>query len=99
MNNGLDIRNIYNLYNGHTLVSESVDRPGEIPELGVRIERNPEGDNDGDRYYETWEVYSLNDTPGFGGPIDWDYASSDETIEDIVAKVKRNFKMTGRPTL
>jgi hypothetical protein len=100
MNNGSDIRNIYGLYSGNSsLIKESRDRPGDIPEIGMRVERNPEGDNDGDRYYETWELYSLDDTPGFGRPLDWDYVDRDETIEDVVARVKRNFKMNGRPTL
>lgn len=99
MNNGMDIRNIYDLYSGREVLTESVDRAGEIPELGVRVEHNPEGDNDGDRYYETWELYSLDDTRGFRRPLDWDYVGKNETIEDVVARVKRMFKITGRPTL
>ena len=100
MNNGSDIRSIYDLYYGNSsLLTESKDRPGDIPEIGMRVVRNTEGDNDGDRYYETWELYSLDDTHSSGRPLDWDYVDRNETIEDVIARVKRNFKMTGRPTL
>lgn len=100
MHNGTDIRSIYNIYSGNSsLITESKEQPGEIPELGIRVVRNGHGDNDGDRYYETWEIYPMDNTSGSGAPLDWDYAGGTETVEDVVARVKRNFEMRGTPTL
>ena len=81
------------------MITESKEQPGEIPELGIRVVRNGHGDNDGDRYYETWEIYPMDNTSGSGAPLDWDYAGGTETVEDVVARVKRNFEMRGTPTL
>lgn len=97
MFNAKDIRGIYNVYgNGKALLNESVstDDQHDLESLGVTIVKNEEGDNDGDRYYTTWEIKSMTN----GQVLDWDYASGGETIQDIAARVMRNYKRTGKPT-
>ena len=104
MNNGSDIRCIYELYttNPSSSINESTSNmPGHIPELGVKVVHNDRGENDGDRYYETWEVYNISDREASGPPIDWDYVDTakNETIEDAMSRVRSNYERTGRPVL
>lgn len=96
MYRGNDIRSIWSVYNKQELITESVstDDMHSLDEIGVRIERNERGDDDGDRYYETWEIISTHN----GQVIDWDYVTRGETIQDVAAKVMRVYNKTGRPT-
>lgn len=95
MHLGNDIRSIWESYNTDTSEQIPGALPGQIPELGVKIVVNDEGDNDGDRYYETWEIHPIDSTTN-GKPLDWDYKSSDETLENKVAQVRRIYKLTRR---
>lgn len=96
MHLGNDIRSIWSAYNSQDMLTESVstDDMVNLDKIGLRIERNEQGDDDGDRYYETWEIYSTHN----GQLIDWDYVSGGESIQDVAAKVMRVYNNTGRPT-
>ena len=42
-------------------------------------------------------ITPMSNKSGYGPPLDWDYLDRDTTLEDLVAQVKRNFKLTGKP--
>lgn len=97
MFNAKDIRSIYEVYgSSKTLLRESIstEYQHDLEDIGVSIVKNDQGENDGDRYYPTWEIRSLaNDRV-----IDWDYASGGETIQDVATRIMNVYKKTGRPT-
>ena len=97
MDKGNDIRQIYEAYMTDDKSEKPSHKANEIPEIGVWLNTNDRGDNDGDRYYTTVEIYPMSDKYGDGPPLDWEYLDSKTTLEDLVAQVKRNYKRTGQP--
>jgi hypothetical protein len=97
MDKGNDIRMIYEAYLTDDKSEKPSHKANEIPEIGVWLNTNDRGDNDGDRYYTTVEIYPMSNKSGHGPPLDWDYLDRNTTLEDLVAQVKRNFKLTGKP--
>jgi len=93
---GNDIRAIWSAYTPSSMLHESISTESEhgLPDIGVKIVRNDQGENDGDRYYSTWEIQSIQS----GSVIDWDYVDGEETIQDVAAKVSRTYNRSGRPT-
>ena len=100
MNNGNDIRMIYEAYVTESSdESHANDNEDRLAKIGFRLDINERGDNDGDRYYTTVELYPVENKYSNGPPLDWDYLGRNDDMNDIAAKVISNYERTGKPTL